>query len=65
MTFTFHQLFVLLGWEAAALSEGQACRLLGVDIVSAREMREEALAVAAKLWDEHRVMEYLKKEGKA
>lgn len=38
------QLLVLFGWEAAELSEGQAAKLLGTDRVSARGLRERALA---------------------
>lgn len=34
---------ILLAWEAAELTEGQAAEALGVDRLGARKMREEAI----------------------
>lgn len=48
------ELEVLLAWESGELSEGQACRLLGTDPVSARGMRTEAVAAARSRWAEWR-----------
>lgn len=48
---------VLLAWESGELSEGQTCRLLGclaggiTDPVTARGMREAALAAVRKRWE--------------
>ena len=35
---------VLVAWQAGAISEGQAARLLGVDRLEVRRLRDEALA---------------------
>ena len=43
---------VLLAWEAAYLSEGQASRMLNVDRVTLRMMRESTIAEGIKLADE-------------
>jgi hypothetical protein len=54
------ELEVLLAWESGELSEGQVCQLLGgagaasTDPVTAREMREAALAAARKRWERWR-----------
>ena len=42
---------VLLAYEAAQLTESQACRLLGLDPVSFRELRESAVESDAAQWD--------------
>lgn len=40
--------YILLAWEAAALSEGQVAKALGVDRVTAREMKEAAVREGVK-----------------
>jgi len=41
---------VLLAWQAGELSEGQAARLLGVDRLELRRLRDEAFARTAAVW---------------
>jgi hypothetical protein len=41
---------VLVGWAAGGISEGQAARLLGVDRLEVRRLRDEALARAEAVW---------------
>lgn len=55
------ELEVLLAWESGELSEGQACRPTGglagagtTDPVTARGMREAALAAARRRWERWR-----------
>jgi hypothetical protein len=54
------ELEVLLAWESGELSEGQTCRLLGdlsggtTDPVTARGMREAALAAVKSRWERWR-----------
>ena len=43
---------LLLAWEAGNLSEGQVSRLLGIDRVSLRMMRERAVAAGMELAEE-------------
>ena len=43
---------ILLAWEAADLSEGQVARMLDVDRVTLRQMREGAIVEGIKLADE-------------
>lgn len=46
---------VLVAWQAGELSEGQAARLLGVDRLDLRALRDEAVARAQAVWAaEHR-----------
>ena len=41
---------VLVAWQAGGLSEGQAARLLGVDRLELRRLRDEAVARAGAVW---------------
>lgn len=43
---------LLLAWEAGDLSEGQVSRVLGIDRVSLRMMREGAVAAGMALAEE-------------
>jgi len=43
---------ILLAWESGELSEGQVARLLGVDRVSLRMMREGAIAAGMKIGEQ-------------
>ena len=45
------QMRVLLAYEAAQLTESQTGRLLGLDPVSCRELRESAIEAGAAQWD--------------
>jgi hypothetical protein len=45
---------VLVAWQAAALTEGQAARLLGVDRLELRRRRDEAVARASAVWSAER-----------
>lgn len=51
---TKEQLLIVLGVEGGWLTEAQAARLLGMDIVSARVLRLQAEEQASNLWQEYR-----------
>ena len=48
------RLKVLVAWQATTISEGQACKLLGLDRLAARELLQRVLADVAPSWSEYR-----------
>jgi hypothetical protein len=45
---------VFVGYAAGELSEGQSCKMLGMDRIDFREAYQEYLEVCRELWREHK-----------